>query len=84
MGIPVGKLALYSACAGINPKYLLPVVIDVGTNRKELIEDEFYIGLKQERVRGDDYDALIEGNLCIENILFFVLFCLRLCPIYSL
>jgi len=60
MGIPIGKLALYTACAGINPRQLLPVCIDVGCNREELVKDEFYIGLPQERVRGELYDTLIK------------------------
>eukprot|EP00494_Astrolonche_serrata_P024883 UN25143 len=60
MGIPIGKLALYSACAGVNPRTLLPITIDVGTNRQELLDDEFYTGVKAKRTRGDKYDALIE------------------------
>jgi len=60
MGIPIGKLALYTACAGVPPQQLLPVMLDVGTNNKELREDEFYIGIKQERDRSMKYDVLVQ------------------------
>uniref|UniRef100_A0AAV1VBJ3 Malic enzyme N-terminal domain-containing protein n=1 Tax=Peronospora matthiolae TaxID=2874970 RepID=A0AAV1VBJ3_9STRA len=61
MGIATGKLALYTACAGVPPQMCLPVTRDCGTNNGEHLAEPFYIDLCQERVRGDKFERLAEG-----------------------
>ena len=59
MGIPVGKLALYSACAGIHPRHTLPITLDMGTNTQAILQDPNYIGLRAPRIHGADFDRVL-------------------------
>ncbi|KAF3327881.1 NAD-dependent malic enzyme isoform [Carex littledalei] len=60
IGIPIGKLDIYVAAAGINPQRVLPVMLDVGTNNQKLLEDKLYLGLRQPRLEGDEYLEIVD------------------------
>ena len=70
MGIPVGKLSLYTACAGIDPTRCLPVILDVGTNNATFLADPLYLGLKRRRMIGAEYDALLDEFIAATQEVF--------------
>ena len=68
--VPIGKLAIYTAAGGIDPRRVIPVMLDVGTNRPSLLDDPAYIGNRHARVRGEQYDAFIEAYVKVVTTLF--------------
>lgn len=70
IGIPIGKLALYTSCAGVPPAYTLPVILDVGTNNETFLNDPLYPGLKIKRIRGPEFDEFIDEFVKAVNEVF--------------
>lgn len=70
IGIPIGKLVLYTSCGGVPPEYALPIVLDVGTNNEEFLNDPLYPGLKCKRIRGKEFDDFVEAFVIAMNEVF--------------
>lgn len=70
MGIPIGKLSLYTACSGIHPTHCMPVMLDVGTNNESLLNDPLYNGLERRRERGEQFDELVAEFISASNEVF--------------
>ena len=70
MGIPIGKLSLYTACSGIHPTHCMPVMLDVGTNNESLLNDPLYNGLERRRERGEQFDELVAEFISAANEVF--------------